>query len=133
MTVGYGRETWCYGSYQPGRFASGWQVLAQALYRRLITPRGTLRGEDESTYGLELAGYIGSVGLETATALLPVLIQAEFLKDDRVESVSASVSSAADDTIELEIEVVPVDELEDFTLTLAVSDVETRLLGAVAA
>jgi hypothetical protein len=113
--------------------------LAQALYRRLITTRGTLqaghpdfaRGED--TYGLDIAGFIGDVGDEAAVIALPGRVRAELLKDDRVRSVdvTASVARASngESEISLVINVDPIDDAESFALTLSVTEARALLLG----
>lgn len=78
-----------------GRLARGIVNVVLALYRRLTTPRGTLRpldedsNEDELTYGFDLAQYCGAVGPELAVLIAPGQIAAELQKDDRVVSVFA--------------------------------------------
>lgn len=138
MSTGYGADTWCLDTLSPGRYASGAGLVAQALYRRLITPRGTLRGGDEEgAYGLDVSGYCGAVGYDTAVNALPGLVQAELLKDDRVSDVSVSASIAASGNgaggldIQLEISVLLADESGDFVLTLAINDVRVSVLGGL--
>ena len=93
MSQGYGLDTWCMDRLQPGRYARGPSLVAQALYRRLITPRGTLRGgDDESAYGLDVSGYVGAVGYQSALQALPGLVRGELLKDDRVGEVIVSAT-----------------------------------------
>lgn len=111
-------------------------VVAQALYRRLITPRGTLRGgEEEENYGLDVAGYVGAVGDRVAAAALPGLVRGELLKDDRVADIDAAAAIATDAAgltyVELSIRVVLQDESEPFTLTVAVTAASATLLGGV--
>jgi hypothetical protein len=115
--------------------ARGRTALAQALYRRLITPRGTLRGgREEAAYGLDVAGYVGAVGVATALAALPALVRAELCKDDRVRDVvvtATSTTMGAETAVQLEIDVAPMDEDDTFTLTLLVTDVRVELLGGL--
>ncbi len=135
--MSYGTDTWCTESTVVGRLAQGQQVVVQALYRRLITPRGKLRGgPEEDAYGLDISAYLGAVGTETAIAALPGLIRGEFMKDDRVVDVATRSSFATDSagltTIELTIDVLLEDEDEPFAFTVAVSEVTTELLGVAA-
>ena len=137
MATGYGTEAWCADGYVSGRFVSGKMAVALALYRRLITPRGTLAGieddDDEGNYGLDIAAYIGAVGNRTAMQALPPLVRGELLKDDRVRDVSvvATETRNADGTIALllEIDVVLQDDDEEFSLTVSADTVSAQLLG----
>lgn len=122
-----------------GRYARGFMVVAQALYRRLTTPRGMLRGGDEERNGgLDLSAYVGAVGTATALAALPNQVRGELQKDDRVlpggVSVRATISedAAGDVTIVLEINVTLVSERESFTLTVGVNETSTDLLDVSA-
>lgn len=136
MSAGYGQDTWCLDALQPGRYATGAVLVAQAIYRRLITPRGTLRGGDEeSAYGLDLSGYVGAVGYLSAVQALPSLVRAEIAKDDRVGDVDCAATLAdlgsGGVSINLSLSVNLADESQSFTLTLAVTDVTTTLLGGL--
>ena len=135
MSTGFGADIWCYDGLKTGRYARGKALVAQALYRRLITPRGTLRGgPEEDAYGFDVAGYLGSVGTDTAVAALPVLIGAELRKDDRVANVSVAapvVTTSTDGTaaLRLEVSVETIDDGEDFVLTVGISAVSVEMLG----
>jgi hypothetical protein len=128
-----------------GRLVTGARVVVEALYRRLITPRGMLGGGlEESTYGLDIAGYIGALtsgaGVTpangpTLTAVLTAMVRNECLKDDRVSTVAvdASIIDRGDGTYALLIEITGslVDEDESFALTLDVDGVSTQFLGGI--
>jgi hypothetical protein len=116
--------------------ARGRTNVALALYRRLITPRGTLQGGDEeAAYGIDLTDYIGAVGTDNAIAMLPSVVAAELRKDDRVESVSAVATATQEAaglvSIMLVISVQLVDDDESFDLTIGVSSVGVELLGGL--
>jgi hypothetical protein len=139
VSTGYGTEAWCTDEYISGRYARGWMVVAQAIYRRLITPRGMLRGGDEERNGgLDLSEYVGAVGTATALAALPNLVRGEIQKDDRVAPGGVVVRPTittednGDVTIVLEISVRLADENEDFTLTVGVDETSTELLNVSA-
>lgn len=134
MSQGYGTDIWCLGQIRSGRLARGRAVVIQALYNRTITARGTLRGgEEESTYGLDLAGFVGAVGATLAARALPLQLRTEWLKDDRVQDVSivGTVVPGTDGTSEVHLDcnVLLAGETESFPLTLAVSDTSVTLLG----
>jgi hypothetical protein len=92
-------------------------------------------GEEEAVYGLDLEGIIGAVGYDSAVDVLPSMVRAELLKDDRVTDVSVSATKVTDTaglmSITLTVDVVLTDAGDTFRLTLAVSDVTTKLLGIV--
>jgi hypothetical protein len=126
VSAGYGTEVWCTDSIVPGRYATGWRVVAQALYRRVITPRGMLRGgEEEAAYGFDLAGYVGAVGYPTAVNAIPGIVRGEWLKDDRVADVDirAFIVMGADGAISITLDatVLLSDEGDSFDLTLSIS------------
>jgi hypothetical protein len=132
--IGFGKDQWCAASLVTGRYATGWLIVAQACYRRLITPVGMLRwGEEESRYGLDVAGFIGAVGDEAALVALPVLVAAELSKDDRVADVLCIATSTTDSagmvTITLSIDVELKDEGGNFNLTMTVADAKTSLVS----
>jgi hypothetical protein len=129
MATGFGADTFCdHNGLRPGRLARGNQLLAQALLRRIRTPRGVLRGgEEESNYGLDVVGYVGSVGPQLAARALPAVIRTEWLKDDRVADVAitGTVTENQDGTSDVFLACVvqPSDSTDTFPLSLRVSDV----------
>ena len=134
MSTGFGRDMSCMTKLSTGRMVGGKTLLTEAIFRRLSTPRGTLYGgAEESAYGLDLAGYVGAVGDAVAAAAMPAVIESELRKDDRIASATVSVvratTSAGLSTFTITIDVTPASELDDFALTLAVSDVTVSLLG----
>jgi hypothetical protein len=136
MSEGYGQDTWCMGSLSPGRVATGATVVAQALYRRLITPRGMLRGGDEEQdYGFDVAQFIGHVDNDTAAAALPAMVRAECLKDDRVSRVDvvADVARSSNGLTEitLTLDVLLSDGRTSFSLTLSATDAGLVLAGSL--
>lgn len=134
MATGFGTDLWCTDQIFTGRLASGVELVAQAIYRRLTTARGTLRdGDDGQVYGTDVSDFVGMVGPDNAIDALPDVIVAEILKDDRVERTDVRATIVRDAaglaTVTIEIDGVLRDSGESFTLTLGVSDVTTALLG----
>lgn len=133
---GYGVDVWCVDRLVTGRLVRGPMVVLQALYRRLITPRGMLRGGDEeAAYGLDLSSYVGAVGYETSVKALPGLVRGELLKDDRVADVAVaatvSTDTAGEISIYLDVSVALHDEDESFPLQVRVTDTSVALVGGI--
>lgn len=133
MTVDYGYDTSATDGIRSGRLVRGVRLVAEAAYRRLITPKGSLRGgRDEQNYGEDLTAYVGSVDSRFVAAALPGVIRAELLKDERIDSVDVAVTvedlGAGARRYIVRISCAASNG-ESFALTLAVSDVDTTLLG----
>lgn len=136
MAEGFGVSVWCTDSRFTGRLVSGRTAVAQSVYRRLTTPRGTLRGgEEEAAYGLDLSELVGAIGYPAAIGALPGRIEAELAKDDRIADVSADVDAYTDTAgnvyLIITIDLLLHEETDSFPLTLKVTDTTTELLGGV--
>jgi hypothetical protein len=138
MASGYGSDTWCGDSLVTGRMSRGVKHVVLALYRRLITPRGTLRplnedsNEDELNYGFDVAQFVGAVAPEVAVLIAPSQIAAEVEKDDRVLAAYSGGRYAyeTDGTAVLYFDVTGALKAanESFTFTVQIKDLETSLL-----
>ncbi len=128
----FGRDISCTTSLRTGRYVTGSRIVAEAVYRRLTTPRGMLLGdEDEEDYGLDLTELIGSVATKNDAAALEGRIASELEKDERIDVVSASVTPIVDGPsteFEILIEGRTIED-EAFDLTIAVTDVSVELLN----
>jgi len=76
-----------------GGLVSGNTCLAQALLRRLITPRGGLFYDPG--YGTDIRGFIGDSLGPNSTGAIQQSIEREVLQDERVLGASASVAFVA--------------------------------------
>lgn len=143
MAQGFGRDLWCDEYLITTRMATGWRALAQAIFRRLTTPRGTLGGvgqqaAEASVYGVDLSAWIGSTDPDRAERELPGRVQAEILKDDRVQSAavrftrSSSPGFVGGVQFSVVIEVTAKDPKLNFRLTLSASQAVTELVSAEA-
>ena len=132
--VDFGKDVSCLRVLRTGRLVTGVQLVAEACYRRLTTPRGMLRGgEDEANYGEDLSQLVGSTDAKTAAATLPAKISAELSKDQRVLSVAVDVLTivdGAETSFEITINVGTAGG--PFELQIAVSAVSVELLGITA-
>lgn len=127
----FGKDTSCLTALRTGRFATGARLVAEAAYRRLSTPRGTLSGgDDEANYGLDLADLIGSVSTPSAAAALPDQIQAELLKDERISAVTATVASTkTGPSVSWTISIEGTTAAGPFSLVLSVAEVTVTIIG----
>lgn len=84
---------------------SGTKSLGQALVGRLTTPRGGLFYD--SDYGTDLRAYLNAPMTQQALAKLSGDVQAECLKDERVQSAACSPTwSAASGVLTLHVNVI---------------------------
>lgn len=132
--MSYGSDSWNDGTRRTGRMARGATVVIQALFRRGITPRGTLRGgEEELNYGFDISGYIGAVGDDVALRSLPGQLRQEYMKDDRVLEVeiipSIYTDAAKQTSIDLAVTGILADSEEPFAFTIRANSVTVELLG----
>ena len=134
MATNFGRDISCTDSLRTGRFVSGVRLVAEAAYRRLITPRGTLRGgEEEENYGFDLSSLIGSVVTASDAAALEGRIANELLKDERISTVTAVVTmTKRGPSTFFDVDVSATTAEGPFTLQLSVTDVTVELLGIAA-
>jgi phage baseplate assembly protein W len=103
---------------------SGRAGLVEALLRRLVTPRGQLLGEPD--YGTDVRDWINDERSITEGSRLGAAVAAELAKDERVKSASATASF---DGTTLTIVITLVDAQGPFKLTLAVDQVDVKVLG----
>ena len=89
-----GTDLYCISDLDPaGRTVSGPEALAQAIARRLQTPRGALAAiGDDPDYGLDLRDYVGDDVGAAIEAEVEAAVRAECLKDERVRDVDVTVA-----------------------------------------
>lgn len=131
MAADYGRDMSCTTSLQTMRYVSGAQLVAEAVYRRLTTPRGMLRGsEEDAEYGLDLTSFVGKGDPLTVAVSLPGKIRAELQKDERIIDVRAEVLSVTEGpATSFEIRIEATTDDGPFELTLGVGDVSVEILN----
>lgn len=98
---------------------------AQAVLRRLITPRGGLIAAP--TYGYDLTNAVGTT---VVTSVVAQRVREQCMFDERTESVSVSVELGNDDTLHVSIDltdragpfelVIDSDEQDRFTAQLII-------------
>lgn len=99
--------------------------LAQSIARRLITPRGGLI--DDPNYGFDLRVFLNgdTDGSKRTIAIMAQGIEAECLKDERVQRATATVTFVAGT---LTVGINLVDGQGPFSLVLAISSVTASIL-----
>lgn len=107
-------------------------ILAQALFRRLITTRGSL--PDDANYGLDVRAYCNKATTTNEIKSLAGRIKVELEKDDRVDTVLVEVTPSSDArTLTISIQVNPIDaRVGGFSMTMVASD-SAALLEEIAA
>ncbi len=127
----FGRDTSCTDGLRTGRFSTGVRLVAEAAYRRLTTPRGTLRGgEHEADYGLDLSELVGSSTTKSDALALEGRISNELVKDERILSATADVVLVQNGpAMELTITISATTADGPFVLVLLAKDVTVELLG----
>lgn len=99
---------------------TGTAVILEALVRRLRTPRGGLFYDLE--YGTDVRQYVNS---STPLFRVAQAVEAECLKDERVEAATATVTRESD---RLMIEVAIDTADEPFVLTIGVDALTSDLI-----
>lgn len=105
---------------------TGRTLLAQAIARRYMTPRGRLI--DDLNYGFDLTQFVNDDLSLADIARIQAGAQAEAEKDERVESASVTINVSAVGL--MVVTVVMVDSNGPFTLVLSVNSVSVQLLKA---
>jgi len=94
-------------------------ALAQAVVRRLDTPRGSL--PDDKDYGISIRQYVNKGTTAAEIQSLAGQIRNEIIKDDRVDTLTVTViPDSTGTTLRVVLAVQPFDpDLGGFTLTLS--------------
>ena len=109
---------------------SGKDIVAEACARRLMTPRGTLVGDD--AYGTDLRGYLSARITNVVRARIVSYVEAECRKDERVEAakvVESVLPTPADPRMVLRIAVVAGGSGFDLVLSVSALTVEALVNG----
>lgn len=133
MSVDLGRDTSCTDGLRVGVIVTGARLVAEAIYRRLTTRRGQLRGgKDEANYGINLPDYVGGRDSRVVEASLPAVVKAEVVKDQRIDESSVVVTvtrSTLGLGVAYDVHVHADTGDGPFDLVLAVSDVTAEIVG----
>lgn len=121
----YGYDLSCTDDCSPEmREVSGTDLLKEAVFRRLTTPRGSVI--DAPDYGFDLRSLLSKGQTPAQLAAIPGLITSEILKDDRFEGADVTVTESSITTLTLSIVVYPK-QVGPFSLVVSVSDAAVQL------
>lgn len=123
----FGTDLHCVDDIRPTfEMATGRLVLAQALARRLATPRGGLFYD--RTYGLDLREYLNADFEPGDTFRLQAAVAAECERDERVDRASATATlDPVAHKLTIRVSIVAGDEA--FSMVLEVTAVTVELLS----
>ena len=107
--------------------ATGRTVVAQAIARRFMTPRGRLIGD--ANYGFDLTGYVNDDLSSADLSRIASGCEAEAVKDERVISASVTVTLSVAGL--LLVTCVLDTAAGPFTLVLSVTAVTVEVLKVV--
>jgi phage baseplate assembly protein W len=121
----FGSDLSCVTDLDPtGAVVSGRRLLAEAIARRLQTPRGGLI--DDPDYGYDVTDFLNDDLSPRDLALMATNINAECAKDQRILSANSTVTLAAGGVLMISVGLTDLDG--PFDLVLAVSDVTVAIL-----
>jgi hypothetical protein len=87
-------------------------------------------GEDEANYGLDLLDMVGTVSTKSEAVALGGRIRNELLKDERIESVDATVVTVQQGPVTILDVTVEAETREGpFALTIQVDELSAQLLN----
>lgn len=121
-----GTDLSCFPDLDPaGNTVSGQTALAQAIARRLSTPRGGLFYDP--AYGTDLRAFLNEGFTAQRAYGIQSAIETECAKDERVRSASAAVAfNVATQTLAVSVALTTADG--PFKLILAVSQLSVAIL-----
>ena len=107
---------------------SGNAIVAQALVRRIVTPRGGVI--DDPDYGYDVTAPLDSIGDQRSLARTLAMMDAEFRKDERVaysQTIGKLSGPLAGQTLTTTTTIQTAQGT--FTMTTAITNVTATLLG----
>lgn len=115
---GFGVDLACADDLDPMMSnVSGLRLLAEAVYRRLSTPRGMVL--DAPDYGFDVRSLLHKGMTAAERAAIPGLVRAEVLKDERIERAEAELRDVTPDSFRLSLRCFTAEG--PFRMTLHVS------------
>ena len=128
MATDYGTTIACVNDLvAPSRFVSGQRAVAEAIARRLQTPRGALI--DSRDYGFDLRDYVNADLTRPQMAALLGSVTAECQKDERVESADVTIRFLGE--TELRVTINLMTAVGPFTLVMSIDQYAARIANEV--
>lgn len=128
--VDFGRDLSCADDLEDDMAeVEGPALVAQAIYRRLYTPRGALWQDPD--YGLDLRDYLSRRMTAAEIAAIPGDVVKEILKDERVERATVKLTKQTLEVLEIMVNVEA--GTGPFSLTISVTQAAVTLASVAAA
>lgn len=128
--IDYGSDLSCVSDLNPHMgVVSGLRLVAEAIARRLQTPRGAL--VDDASYGYDLTDQLNSDLSASDLGVIGASVTAECRKDQRILNASTVVTFSTDPSRpgELDVTISLTTRAGPFSLQLAVSQVTVSILS----
>ncbi|UZX16566.1 hypothetical protein KQ693_05920 [Thermus sp. PS18] len=122
--MSFGVDLTALPEFNPGKLRREYENLAEALARRLMTPRGALWYESE--YGTDLRAYLQETVTDEVQYEIERVAVMEVEKDPRVRSATASVTAVGPREFRLSLSVETA--AGPYRLVLRVGDVSVEVL-----
>lgn len=123
MAIDYGYDLSCYDDcdifFTEINGLDNTEIIAQSIYRRIITEHGTLIDDEDYGYGLDSLLSRGITG--DNLQIIPSEIKQEILKDDRVDECTVEIIALSSRNIQLTINCIASDDTS-FNLIINVTD-----------
>ena len=126
MAADYGSDISCVNDLaSDGRTVTGHQLIAEAVARRWLTPRGRLIGYPN--YGYDLTQFVNADVNDRDLAELRAGAEAEALKDERVTECTVETTLESDGSLTVTASLEAGDG--PFEFTVSVTSVTIQLLS----
>ncbi len=124
--VDFGTDISCFEDMDPqASEVSGYELLAQAVFRRITTPRGMLI--DDEDYGIDVRSLLHKGMTEREIAAFPGVVRQEILKDERIARCTVELKRTTIENWQMTI-VAEAGE-GPFSLVVGVADAAVSLLS----
>lgn len=130
MATDFGRDLWCRTTLITTRYATGMDLLVNALARRITTPRGKLYFHPN--YGFDVSQLIGLEITPTSVIGIKAELESEIEADPRVfdGSVTVTIAEVKHATrTDLEISATGDSELGPFDFVTTIDRVTLELIN----
>lgn len=130
MATDFGRDLWCRTTLVTTRYASGIDLMVNALVRRITTPRGRLKYH--RAYGFDVSQFTGLEITPSSVFGIQSELESEIESDPRVYDGSVTVTIAEiqhPNRTDLEISAFGDSELGPFDFVTTIDKVTLELLN----
>ncbi len=131
LIAGYGRDLWCEADVrESAEETEGLLVVAQCIYRRLSTDRGSLLGCPD--FGLDIRSFLQTGMDPLAILAIPALVDQEIRKEPGVLNCTVEVRNSTPTSLELSCLIEAIQENGEagqFPLVVNVTQAGVEIAG----